>query len=136
MAGIILDSSVAAAWVLDDEQSELVDAAVKAAFEGSGHAPTIRIYEIQNMLTLARRRKRIALDAAQEACELLASIPLRFHPPQGLGREFALATSSGLTAYDAAYLCVARDLQMPLATLDTPLRDAAHSIGIALFEPR
>ncbi len=136
MAGIILDSSVAAAWVLGDEQSGFADAAVEVAFESTGHVPTIWIYEIQNTLALARRRRRVVLEAAQEACELLASIPLRFHRPHGLGREFALATSSGLTAYDAAYLCVARDLQMPLATLDAPLRDAAHSLGIALFKPR
>jgi predicted nucleic acid-binding protein len=133
MGGIVLDSSVAAAWVLDDEQSGLADAAVEAAFKDSGHVPTVWLYEVQNTLALAMRRKRIALDTAREACEVLASIPLRIHAPQGIGREFALAMPAGLTAYDAAYLCVARDLQMPLATLDVPLRDAAHALGIPLF---
>ena len=133
MPGVVLDSSIAAAWVLGDERSDLADAALEVAFSSIAAVPTIWLYEMQNTLALAMRRKRIALDAAREACAVLASIPLEIHDPQGLGREFALATSSGLTAYDAAYLCVARDLQLPLATLDQRLGDAAHALGITLF---
>lgn len=131
---IVLDSSVAAAWVLDDEYSSFADRAIKAAFRSSAHVPTIWIYEVQNALTFATRRKRLSLDDAREACRTLASIPTTVHAPQGLGREFALAVPSGMTAYDAAYLCLARDLQMPLATLDEPLREAAHAQGVELFE--
>ena len=133
MAGIVLDSSVAMAWVLE-EQSVLANRAVEMAFESVAHLPTIWAYEVQNVLTIATRRGRLTLDDAREACDVLATIPARMHEPHSLGREFALATPSGLTAYDAAYLCVARDLQTPLATLDRTLREAAHALGIRLFE--
>lgn len=134
MPSIVLDSSVAMAWSLGDEDSSFAERAVRAAFDAVAHVPTLWLYEVQNVLALAVRRGRLTLDDAREACSMLASIPMRIHAPQGIGREFSIATPSGLTAYDAAYLCIARDTQLPLATLDVPLRQAAHALGIQLFE--
>lgn len=134
MPGIVLDSSVAMAWALEDERSGVAERAVKTAFESVAHVPALWFYEIQNVLALSVRRRRLTLDDAREACETLASIPIRVHAPRGIGWELALATPSGLTAYDAAYLCIARDMQIALATLDEPLRRTAHALGVRLFE--
>jgi predicted nucleic acid-binding protein len=134
MPAVVLDSSIAMAWVLDDEESALANHAVEAAFHSVAHVPALWLYEVQNVLALAVRRRRITLDDALEACDALASIPVRIHAPQGVGRELALATPSAMTAHDAAYLCIARDTQAPLATLDEPLRAAAHAHGVRLFE--
>ena len=46
----------------------------------------------------------------------------------------ALALRFGLSAYDAAYLELALRLQLPLATADGPLRDAALASGVGLVE--
>ncbi len=134
MPGIVLDSSAAMAWALGDEDSSFAERAVKAAFDAVAHVPTLWLYEIQNVLTLAVRRGRLTLGDAREACSMLASIPVRIQAPQGIGREFSIATPTGLTAYDAAYLCIAQDTQLPLATLHVPLRQAAHALGVQLFE--
>lgn len=134
MPEIVLDSSVAMAWALGDERSVRTERAVKRAFDGLAHVPALWLYEVQNALAVAVRRRRLTVDDAREACENLASIPTRVHAPHGIGREFAVAMPSALSAYDAAYLCIAQDTLAPLATLDEPLREAAHSLGIALFD--
>lgn len=41
-----------------------------------------------------------------------------------------LALDTGLTAYDASYLWLARTLQLPLVTLDGDLAEAALAIGV------
>ncbi len=133
MPEIVLDSSVAMAWVLEDERNAFADRAVKSAFESVAHVPTLWLYELQNVLALAVRRRRLTLGDAREACGNLASIPTHVHGPHGIGRELAVAMPSALTAYDAAYLCIAQDTHAPLATLDEPLREAAHALGIPLF---
>ncbi|MGH7737489.1 MAG: type II toxin-antitoxin system VapC family toxin [Candidatus Tyrphobacter sp.] len=132
-AAIVLDASVALSWVLADARHDAAEPAVKRAFDSVAHVPVLWLYEVQSVLAHAVSMERLKLDDAREACETLASIPLRFHSPQGVGREFALAVQGGLTAYDASYLCIARDLQLALATFDEPLRKAAHTLGIALF---
>ncbi len=43
-----------------------------------------------------------------------------------------LALETGLTAYDASYLWLARALRTPLATFDPRLRTAAASQGVTL----
>lgn len=55
----------------------------------------------------------------------------------GDSREIlALALAHGLTAYDAAYLFLARSERLPLATLDAALRAAAVREGVALLPER
>lgn len=44
-----------------------------------------------------------------------------------------LAERHSLTAYDAAYLALALDRQLPLATLDRKLTKAAESEGLPLL---
>ncbi|WP_243406987.1 type II toxin-antitoxin system VapC family toxin [Cuspidothrix issatschenkoi] len=44
-----------------------------------------------------------------------------------------LARREGLAAYDAAYLELALRLQLPLATLDKQLAEAANRCGVSLI---
>ena len=46
----------------------------------------------------------------------------------------AAARESGLTAYDAAYLELARRRKLPLATLDAKMRAAAEKAGIEVLK--
>jgi predicted nucleic acid-binding protein len=48
-------------------------------------------------------------------------------------RVLATARDFGLTAYDAAYLETARGQQLPLATLDRQLKDAAVRANVAII---
>lgn len=48
---------------------------------------------------------------------------------------FSLAQEHGLTVYDAAYLSVAMQEGLPLASLDGQLVRIAQKVGIQLFQP-
>jgi len=45
-----------------------------------------------------------------------------------------LAQTYGFTAYDTAYLALAIRLNLPLATLDTGIQQAARAAGVSLIE--
>ena len=46
---------------------------------------------------------------------------------------FEAAEAHGVTAYDAAYLLLARSEGLPLATLDRKMRKVAKTMGIPVF---
>jgi predicted nucleic acid-binding protein len=46
-----------------------------------------------------------------------------------------LALRHDLTSYDAAYLDLALRLQLPIATQDADLREAALASGVGLWKP-
>jgi predicted nucleic acid-binding protein len=48
---------------------------------------------------------------------------------------FALALRYGLGAYDAVYLDLALRRQLPLATQDAALREAALAAGVGVWMP-
>ncbi len=60
---------------------------------------------------------------------LLIQVDL-FTDAKALDATLKLARQEGLAAYDAAYLELALRLQLPLATLDTRLAEAATRCGV------
>jgi predicted nucleic acid-binding protein len=50
-----------------------------------------------------------------------------------MGAVLATGRRHALTAYDAAYLVLAEREGVPLATLDTRLRNAADAVGVILI---
>ena len=60
---------------------------------------------------------------------IAAPIPIDRHPAQPSGL-LALALRFGLSSHDASSLALALRLQLPLATQDPALRDAAAANGV------
>jgi predicted nucleic acid-binding protein len=84
-----------------------------------------------------RRRGRVTFEQIAEFIEDLAALPIRLDPPISPAEWppiLALAERHRLTAYDAAYLELARRTGLPLATLDADLRKAAEAEGMALVD--
>ena len=85
----------------------------------------------------AERRGRINAAQQAEFLERLRLLPIRIEhrPAVWLGQQILpLARAYRLTAYDAAYLELAIREGLPLATLDSDLRNAAAAAGVALVE--
>jgi predicted nucleic acid-binding protein len=82
------------------------------------------------------KRGRISADRGQEFLEHLATLNFKIDRPPRIAdfpRLHSVATSHQLTAYDAAYLDLAKRLSLPLATRDADLRRAALAESVQIL---
>ena len=131
---LVVDASVAAAWVLPDEGGAAADAILHRVAAEGAVVPGLLWHELRNILLVAARRGRLPADEIAPSLLRLRRLPLETVDMAAGGDAalIALATGRGLTAYDAAYLLLARERGLPLATADRALRRAAEAEGAAL----
>jgi predicted nucleic acid-binding protein len=131
---IVVDASIAAAWLLPEEDSDAAEAVI-ATLSGRPPVPSLFWHEARNILIMAERRGRIETGEAAAAIGRLRRLPLEDAGAGPDGAVLALAMAHGLTAYDAAYLALARERDLPLATLDQKLAAAARREHVPLLGP-
>jgi predicted nucleic acid-binding protein len=135
MTGLVLDSSIALSWCLDEGGTDQIQQEVA----GSGAiAPAHWPLEVANALLMAERRQRINAEFRNAALRDLATLPISLDgetSARAWDETLKLAEAYRLTAYDAAYLELAQRLRLPLATLDAGLRVAANALRISLLVP-
>jgi predicted nucleic acid-binding protein len=133
----VLDASVTLSWLIDKPVAPYANW-VRQLLGGDTRAvvPLLWQTEIANGFVVAERRGLLsASDVVQilnQFDSITQSIDIRY---EGLSirRTIATARESGLTAYDATYLDLARDHQLPIATLDRQLASAAKKAGVPLL---
>ncbi len=136
MKRFILDASVTMSWCFEDQQTGLSEAVLAAIEQNAAPiAPPIWMYEVINVLAMARKKKLIdqatAVTFWNKASKLVEVIE---SPEKGTAQEILdLSEKYHLTAYDAAYLELALREGLPLATLDKDLTKAAQAAGVRLF---
>lgn len=131
----VVDTSVAMAWILDDEATAYTEAVLDQLRVSGATVPAIWPLEVANALLMAERRQRLTQAQALRAIELLSPLPITVEDGQvarAWGPVRALARAHGLSAYDATYLELATREGLPLATLDGRLRSAAVRVGVPL----
>lgn len=133
---IVVDASIALAWSFEDERTPEVDQILERVLARGAVVPAIWPLEIANTLQMALRRKRI--DAAyrdatiQDLRRLLVVVDAETNTLAWTS-TLQLSDRFALTAYDASYLELAIRRQLPLATLDRQLADAARASGIEVL---
>ena len=135
---IVLDGSVALAWLFADEKSGYADAIAVRAAELEFVVPVLWRLEIANVLVIGERRGRSTPDDTARWTSFLAALPFVVDDEtaeRAWTDVLALARAQRLTAYDAVYLELALRRGLPLATLDEQLQRAAHSCGVTHFVP-
>jgi len=90
------------------------------------HAPHLLDCEIASVGLKKQRRQGVSAKALATALQAFARLPIERHAVDAAAVA-DLAARYDLTAYDAAYLCVAEQLTAPLATLDAKLAAAARA---------
>jgi len=133
---IVVDASVALAWVLPDETNSAVVPILSDNQDVRWHAPSHWPVEVANGLLMAERGGRIDLARVSRSIMILSKLDMVFDYEGGahvFSRVLPLARVHRLTVYDALYLELAERLGAPLATLDRELRDAARTIGVKLL---
>lgn len=127
---IVTDANVIACFAIRDDRSALADAAF--AMDSEWVAPLLWRSEFRGTLTkylwfagMSMEAALMALHSAEEAVG---------------GREYAvspeavleLAVQSRCTAYDCEYVALARELDVPLVTIDKQILRAFPKVAVSL----
>lgn len=95
--------------------------------------PALWELELTNVLRTACLKSRLFAQAARQLLQRMGSLPITVdRQPVRPAEVPALALRFGLSSYEAAYLEFALRLQLPVATVDSPLRDAAVASGVGI----
>ncbi|MFO1070488.1 MAG: type II toxin-antitoxin system VapC family toxin [Geminicoccaceae bacterium] len=136
---MVLDTSIAIAWCIEDETSPVLDLLLEDVRDGGATVPQLWPLEIGNVLLKAVRRGRLTPADMAVRLELLQALPISIDDQTaalGLRDIVTLARAESLSTYDAAYLELSMRLGVPLATRDRQLRDAAARNGVQLLPER
>lgn len=134
----VLDCSVTMAWCFSDEASVYADTALEGLKQGKALVPSLWLLEISNVLLVAERRQRLQPQDSQRFLGLLKTLPIEVYAgPElaDLNHLILLGRQSGLSAYDTAYLQLALNQGLPLATLDQKLIRCAQVANIPIWTP-
>jgi predicted nucleic acid-binding protein len=137
MAAVVIDASIASAWCFPDERTDYTKTVFQAVSSSAVEsvAPRLWAYEIRNSILMGLRRGRFSKADSEQFLVSLNELNVRLSEPASYDGVFSVAQEYGLTVYDAAYLDVAMQDRLPLASLDGQLVRAAQKAGIQLFQP-
>ena len=122
---VVVDASVLGAMVFGEPEGT----ALAAHLHGQTLiAPTLLDYELMNIAL--KKVRRGVVSSAQAGLLLAAALRVPIERLAVSGAEvFALAEQTGLTAFDASYLWLARRRDAELVTLDRRLADVTDALG-------
>jgi predicted nucleic acid-binding protein len=129
---LVIDASITIAWIVPDGRSALARAVRDRVLAEGALVPSIWTLEIVNVLAVAGRQGRMSGESVTKALALLRQLPITVVPgtPDDLDTVAAASRDHGLSAYEAAYLTLARREGLALATLDhTASRPKARAYG-------
>ena len=132
----VLDSSAALAWILPGEHTSATDQLLADVGEHGAIVPALWPIETANVLLTAERRGRITLAERTQALGILQEMPIDVDDRTAslaFSAISGLAAARHLTVYDACYLELALRLDLPLASLDAQLRQAAQQAGVRVL---
>ena len=135
MSRFVLDASVAGAWLLEDEDDPVANAAMSRLATEFALVPQLWHLEVRNTLVVAERRGRVNAAGLEDGLRRVGALPIRTDTEPDLGTALALARRRRLTIYDALYLELALRSDAPLATVDRALASAAVAEGRRLIGP-
>lgn len=138
MTRFVLDASVTLSWLIDHSTAPYATRIRQLLSSGSyAVVPALWQWEIANGFVIAERRGILApVDTAhilQTFEAMLSSIEIR-QDLIPIHRIIKTAVGYQLTVYDAAYLELAKEERLPIATLDHALAKAAAKAAVPLIQ--
>jgi len=133
---LIIDCSLTMTWCFGDEATEETTRVQERLIGEAALVPAHWFLEVTNVLAMAERRERISAADAAQFVELLRAFEIQVDEepaPRVFTHVLPLCRSEALTSYDAAYLDLALRSQLPLASLDDDLRQAAIRLGVEVL---
>ena len=129
----VLDASMTLSFILADAFTAASQRTLDSIAEHGAVAPALWEFEVLNGLRSAEQRGRISEAGITNALRGLAKLPIEQdrRSPDGV-RVIGLSREFDVSAYDATYLWLAMEANLPLASLDAGLIRAAHLAGIKI----
>jgi predicted nucleic acid-binding protein len=138
MADFVLDASVALTWCFEDETHPLATNLLNRLRGGAScMVPPVWPLEVANAVRMAERRRRITADHGAQFLVSLSELPIYIVSltiSNTMSAVMQWARQYDLTVYDASYLSLAIEEELPLATFDRKLQEAARQAGVSLVE--
>lgn len=132
----VLDNSVVSGWYISNQTTAYTEAVAARLLEEQAHAPLLWQLEFANVLRTLCKRGALDAQGAHEVIEQIAALPIVIDREMpGPAAILSLALRYDLTSYDAAYLELALRLQLPVATQDAALMEAARASGVGVLKP-
>ena len=129
---IVIDASAAVEWLLHSSAGRRIEERIYAGRE-SLHAPHVLDLEVAQTFRRLVREHAISSERAGEALTDLLLLRILRHPHSSLLPRI-WHHRHNLTAYDAAYVALAENLDAALLTRDTRLAAASgHAARVELF---
>ena len=137
MISLVMDASVAVSWLKDEPPAPFALEIQKRLLSGvRAFVPSLWHLEVANALIVAERRRLLTWLEIQEILPLLETIVSRSIETVSdvvpVARSLRSSMEHKLTAYDCVYLDLAREMNLPIATLDRALRAATIRAGVQL----
>lgn len=132
----VVDSSFTVPLFLPDEYSSQIEGFFNVALQRGTtiFVSAIWWFEINNVLHLSIKRKRLNYQQAMNAIEICKYFDFFKIEPVVFNHVIVdLAQSHNLSAYDASYLDLAVRYQAGLATLDKQLTTVAKQLGLEVW---
>ena len=136
MTAAVLDASAALAWLLPSQATATADRLLAQADDHDFIAPDIFVWEVANVLMTKARGHSISLG---DAFGQLDGVEIAFDQPltdSEVRQLVDVATTAGLSLFDAAYLALAIERHAVLASRDKGLLAAATAAGVDVFDLR
>jgi predicted nucleic acid-binding protein len=139
LSGFVLDNSIAMRWCFENTSTPYSEWVLEHLLVGhQAQVPPLWLYEVVAVLAKAQRTGSITAEKAHGFLEDIRSLDIACDEESFghiFGDVYRLAIDYRLTGYDAAYLELAIRKDLPLATLDDELAEAAVAAGIELLKP-
>ena len=127
---IVVDTSIIIAVIINEENKKDIVHLTKGA---NIIAPASLQWEIGNALSAMFKRNRLKLSYARIALQYYREIPIRFIDID-LEDSLEIANKHRIYAYDAYFISAAKNLNVPLFSLDNHLLEIAIKEGLKTIE--
>ncbi len=127
---IVVDTSVIVAVITNElHKNRLIEITKGAELI----APASLHWEIGNAFSAMFRRERISLEQAKSALSVYKKIPIKFHDVR-LDSVLELSKKYNLYAYDIYFLLCAKNLKVPLLSIDRQMLASGTEMGLNIIE--
>ena len=130
----VMDASAAAALILPDEDSSMMDSLIKKLNSKSEiWVPSLFWFEFGNIFLSAINQKRIDTSLIYEFEKILSYLPIQTDSSEGFAYKqklISIGIENKLTTYDSSYLELALRKKINLISLDKNLMKAAIKNGL------